>query len=546
MLLAVVGKLFQRQVLQYSYFAAIAKEEHIIKREVPADRGKIYVQDPQLKSLYPLATNVTLFALSVVPKQITTPELVASKLQPFLPDFNGEKLLGILESKALYAPPLKRKIGEKEAEAIRKLNLDGVYLVPEKYRYYPEGEMASHLLGFVNADRIGQYGVEAYFEKLLHGKDGLLQAELDAFQRQIALGERRSLLAEDGVDIVLTIDRAIQYVVEKKLKEAIEKYGATGGSVVVLEPKTGHILALASYPDFDPNRFNESKIESFTNPVVQMLYEPGSVMKIITMAAGIDLGVVSPSTTYNDPGEVKIEDRVIKNADKKAHGKRTMTQVLEKSLNTGAIYVVQKVGRLAFYRYLKNFGLTDPTGVELAGETKNNVLPPRRWSNVDLATMSFGQGIAITPLQLICATAAIANGGKLMKPHVVDRILYPSGPVAIGPDEVRQVVSSRTAQLVSAMMVRVVDAGYGKRAAVPGYRIAGKTGTAQIPAPGGYEEGASIGTFVGFGPVENPVFAMLTKIDRPTNVKFAESSAAPLFGEIAKFILQYYQVPPGR
>jgi len=522
MLLAVVGKLFQRQVLQYSYFAAIAKEEHIIKREVPADRGKIYVQDPQLKSLYPLATNVTLFALSVVPKQITTPELVASKLQPFLPDFNGEKLLGILESKALYAPPLKRKIGEKEAEAIRKLNLDGVYLVPEKYRYYPEGEMASHLLGFVNADRIGQYGVEAYFEKLLHGKDGLLQAELDAFQRQIALGERRSLLAEEGVDIVLTIDRAIQYVVEKKLKEAIEKYGATGGSVVVLEPKTGHILALASYPDFDPNRFNESKIESFTNPVVQMLYEPGSVMKIITMAAGIDLGVVSPSTTYNDPGEVKIEDRVIKNADKKAHGKRTMTQVLEKSLNTGAIYVVQKVGRLAFYRYLKNFGLTDPTGVELAGETKHNVLPPRRWSNVDLATMSFGQGIAITPLQLICATAAIANGGKLMKPHVVDRILYPSGPVAIGPDEVRQVVSSRTAQLVSA------------------------TGTAQMPAPGGYEEGASIGTFVGFGPVENPVFAMLTKIDRPTNVKFAESSAAPLFGEIAKFILQYYQVPPGR
>ncbi|HCL47851.1 TPA: hypothetical protein DHW58_02605, partial [Patescibacteria group bacterium] len=246
---------------------------------------------------------------------------------------------------------------------------------------------------------------------------------------------------------------------------------------------------------------------------------------------------------------VEVNDRTIKNSEPGAFGSQTMTQVLEKSLNTGAVFVIQKLGKYLFNKYLGQFGFTTPTGVELEGEVAAHIKNPKGLSDVDLATMSFGQGIAVTPVQLLAAIGAIANDGRLLQPHIVDRILYPSGAVSIDPTVVGQAISPQTAQLVSAMMVGVIENGHGKRAGVPGYWIAGKTGTAQIPGPGGgYLDGFgnTIGTFVGFGPVDNPRFVMVTRIDQPKDVQFAESSAAPLFGRIAKFLLDYWHVPPTR
>jgi len=551
MFFMVVSMLFERQVLQYRHFSAMAQQQHVSSQVVPAQRGKI-LTDEGNNELYPLATNVTLFALQVVPSQIKRPELAASKLMPFLAGSGIEEsdLIAKLSSKAKYLPPLKHKIGEEEAQQIADLDLAGVYLTPEQYRYYPEGTMAAQTLGFVNRDSAGQYGLEEYFNKELGGKAGMLEAEQDVFGQQIALGKREDVNPENGVDVVLTIDRAVQYYVEKALKEAVEQHQAEKGSVIVMDPKTGKIIAMASYPTFDPNNYNKELMESFVNMNTSEVYEPGSVFKVITMAAGIDAGLVAPSTTYTDIGQVEVSDRTIKNSDEAVHGVQTMTQVLEKSLNTGAVFVVQKLGKNLFRKYLDLFGFLKPSGVEVAGEVTTRVKELRNWSDVDLATMAFGQGIAVTPIQLLAAVGAIANDGKLLQPHLVDRILYPSGAVSVGPDVKGQAISPQTAQLVSAMMVGVVERGHGKKAGVSGYYIAGKTGTAQIPAPGGgYLPGGfgtTIGTFIGFGPVENPKFVMLTRIDKPKDAVFAESSAAPLFGKVAKFLLDYWRIPPTR
>ncbi len=546
LLAGIVVKLFQHQVINHSYYAALARSQHLTAETLPARRGEILVYDQELRENYPLATNVTLFSLYVVPKQIRYPELTVAKLQPFLPDWEEGALLEIFKSGKLYIPPLRRKMDETEAQKIRDLELPGVYITTESYRYYPEGTLAAHVLGFVNRDRFGQYGVEAFLEKELHGVDGFLRAEKDVAGQQIALGERRSLAPRDGLSVVLTLNRAIQYYAEKALKEAVVKFEAKQGSILVMDPRTGAIWAAAAYPTFDPNLYNTTPIELFTNPNVSAAYEPGSVFKVITMAGAIDAGLVSPYTTYVDSGSVQVLDRTIKNSEEKVYGEVNMTKVLEQSINTGAIFAVQKLGKQLFYKYLKDFGFTEKTGVELSGEVAGQVKTPREWSDVDLATMSYGQGIAVTPIQLLAATGAIANGGRLLQPHIISEILYPSGPVKIEPREIRQVISPQTAQILSAMMVNVVENGHGQRAAVPGYLIAGKTGTAQVPIPGGYSKTRTIGTFVGFGPVEAPRFVILTRIDEPKTVQFAESSAAPLFGQIAKFILDYLQIPPTR
>jgi len=548
-LMLITTKLVQHQIIEHAAFSTIAKEQHLANEEVPAKRGEVLVYDSELKDYYPLATNVSLYSLNIVPTQVRQPELTAAKLMPYLADTGVEEseLISKMRSNKVYIPPLRRRIEEVEAKEIRALDLDGVILRAEEYRYYPEDSLASHILGFVNRDQDGQYGVEGYLDKELSGVGGLAAVEQSSSGVQITIGNRKIITPEDGASVVLTINRAVQYYVEKKLKEYVDRFEATNGEVVIMEPSTGKIVAMASYPNFNPNYYSEYPLEDFVNGNISSVYEPGSVFKIITMAAGMDTGLVSPSTVYTDTGEVLVDDKIIRNSDLKAHGLQTMTEVLEKSLNTGAVYVVQKLGRYLFSKYLTSFGFGSATGLELDGEVGAPVRSTKDWAEVDLAAISFGQGIAVTPMQLVSAFGAVANQGNLMKPHVIDKILYPSGAVSVDPQTIRSVIKPQVAQLLSAMMVSVVQNGHGKQAGVPGYKIAGKTGTAQIPTPsGGYEAWDTIGTFIGFGPVDSPRFVMLTKIDRPQGMRFAESSAAPLFGDIAKFLLNYWQVPPDK
>jgi len=542
-------KLIEHQIFEYPHWSAAAREQHTISKTVPARRGKIFTDEKDDNSLYPLATNVKLFDLMIVPNQVRQPELVVSKLMPYLENVEESVLIEQASSDKLYIPPLKRKLTEEEAAEIDELNLSGVYLVPEEYRYFPEETLAAQVLGFVNRDGVGQYGLEGYFNEELGGKSGFLEAELDTFGQQIALGKRSTVDPKDGLDLVITIDRPLQYYVEKELKAAVEQYEAERGSVIIMDPKTGKVVAMAAYPTFDPNNYNREPIEFFTNMNISQVYEPGSVFKVVTMASALDAGLVSPGTTYMDVGEVEVNDRVIRNSDLSAHGLQTMSQVLEKSLNTGIVFVVQKLGKNLFNKYLSKFGFFQPTGIELDGEVASNVKGIRDWSDVDLATMAYGQGIAVTPIQLVAAVGAIANNGRRVQPHIVDRILYPSGAVSIDPVIAEEVISPQAAQLISAMMVNVIEKGHAKAAGVPGYHLAGKTGTAQMvnPRTGLYYDedwGTTIHNFIGFGPVEDPQFVMLTRLDKPKNVLYAAASAAPLFGKIAKFMLDYWRVPP--
>ena len=374
--------------------------------------------------------------------------------------------------------------------------------------------------------------------------------EKDVAGRWITLATRSLTPAQDGDDIYLTLDAAIQYKAQEVLKKTVAKHGAESGSVIVLNPKTGAVLALANYPDFDLNEYNKiSDPGIYSNKSLSADYEPGSVFKPITMAAALNEGKVNPETTYEDTGSVTVDDRTIKNSDLKANGVQTMTQVLEKSLNTGMVFVESKLGHEAFRKYIKKFRFGSPLGIELPSEAKGDTDNLNRRGDIWYATGSFGQGITVTPLQLITAYTAIANEGKLMKPYVVDRIVHPDKTEEkTFPDELETVLDPKTAAKVSAMLVNVVESGHGQKAAVNGYYIAGKTGTAQVPYKdrSGYDPTKNIGSFVGFGPVDNPAFLMLVRIDHPKDVRFAESTAAPAFGEIASFILNYLQIPPSR
>ncbi len=450
--------------------------------------------------------------------------------------------------------PIERNVDDERLAAVEALDLPGISYVREAARLYPEAKVSGHVIGFLGYDedgsRAGKYGIEGYFNKELGGQAGFLRSERDISGRLIAIGDRSIEPAVDGSDIVLTIDRTIQYVACSALQKAVAEHQADGGSVVILEPASGKVLAMCGVPDFDPNAYSKADdLNVFNNPAIFSDYESGSIFKPMTMAAALDSGAVTPSTVYEDPGAIQIDEFTIKNSDLQAHGLQTMTQVLEQSLNTGVIFAMRETGQETFANYVKAFGFGVPTGIELETEVSGDISSLDRGAEIFAATASFGQGITVTPLQMAAAYAAIANGGILKRPTIVEEIRHPDGTVEKQPAvDVRRVIEEKTASLLGAMLVSVIEHGHGKRAGVPGYYIAGKTGTAQVAKKdgAGYEQDISIGSFAGFGPVEHPKFVMVVRIDRPRDAPWAEATAAPLFGEIAAFLLQYFEVPPTR
>jgi cell division protein FtsI (penicillin-binding protein 3) len=355
--------------------------------------------------------------------------------------------------------------------------------------------------------------------------------------------------AQDGADLILTIDKTIQFQAENILDDTVTKNGADSGCVIVANPKTGAILAIAGYPDFNPNQYNLVTDPSvFNDEAVTGSYEPGSVFKAITMAAALDEGKVTPQTTYDDTGDVLVDGFHIHDSDNKAHGITTMTQVLDWSYNDGAVYAEQQLGNQDFLKYVNKFGFGQPTNIELPEAVGNLSSLNDNNIQVNFDTASFGQGITVTPMQVLQAYTAFANGGKMMKPYIVQSEVFPNGRVInTQPQVASQVISSQTASTIDAMLLDVVENGYGKEAGVPGYYVAGKTGTAQVAGPDGkYLVNDNIGTFVGFAPVTNPQFVMLMRIDHPRDASFAETTATPAWGKLAQFILNYDQIPPER
>ncbi len=444
-----------------------------------------------------------------------------------------------------------------ENEAELKLEGFGFSLAP--YRFYPENNIGAHILGFSsyddNEEQHGKYGLEGFFDQELFGKYGSVSAERGA-GGLVIVNDRQHVQQEDGSSLVLTIDRSAQFTSCRLLNEAVARYKALGGSVIIVNPKNGAILAMCSAPDFDPNNFQTvADIKVFNNPAVFDQYEPGSVFKAITMAAALDKEKVTPETTYQDAGQIMIKGwpKPIKNSDFETfggHGTTNMVKVLEQSLNTGAIFAMQQVGHSDFADYVERFGFGEKTGIELEGESTGDLrsITGLRVKDISAATASFGQGITVTPLQMAMSYAAIANGGELMKPYIVKEIIEPDGKrYETKPSVTRRVISERTATILTGMLVNVVEKGHSQKIKIPGYYIAGKTGTAQVAAANarGYSNRYNH-TFVGFAPAHNASFVILTKIDSPQTSRFAEGTAVPLAHDITKFLLNHWEIKQER
>ncbi|MBI5230206.1 MAG: penicillin-binding protein 2 [Candidatus Magasanikbacteria bacterium] len=553
---AILGRLFVLQVARHSEYVELQARRDAGLPIPIAPRGRILARD--IKSpdvVYPVAVDQDVFtvfidsyllreepggrvnkALVKDPKRVA--EIAAKKLE-----IDEKNVYQKLTVPVRAYQVLKRQVPLAAVEELKLENLQGINFEREQFRFYPEGALFGQVVGFYGFDAdqkpTGKYGVEGYLNHLLSGSNvaSISSTEKTPFALPSA--------ALKGFDVALTIDRTIQFAACGAIQKHMEEYKAKSATAVIMEVKTGAILALCNTPNFDPNKYKEvTDIGVFNNNAIFTPYEPGSVFKIITMAAALDTGKVTPETTFTDNGILRYGKFTIRNAAEKKYGVQTMTGVLKESINTGAVFAAEKVGQEAFKKYVDNFGFGAQTGIEMDTEVSGNISALNKKSDLNLATASFGQGFTATPLQLLSAYAAVANQGTLMKPHVVDYIIKPDGTVEKKqPEVVRQVISSRAAKLLTAMMVVVVKDGHGKKAQVPGYYVAGKTGTAQISdATGGY--GAKTNqTFIGFAPADNPVFAMLVKYEEPER-RFAEYTAVPVFGEIAKFLVNYLQIPP--
>lgn len=550
-MLVILARLASMQLLNNDKYLALAEGQRTGEQKLEPTRGEIQIWDSFNNLPYTVATSAEKIMVYANPSQVQNADEVAGKLAEIL-SLTKEEILPKISDPSKKYIVLKKDITEEEQTKVKEAAIAGISFDKETSRLYPERTLLAQLLGFVGyvGDvKQGSYGLELAYNNELAGTPGLLMEETDNAGRWIFGGKRDRVPAKDGDSILLTIDKTVQFKAEAVLKASVEKHSADSGSVVIMDPKTGAIVAMATYPSFDLN--NYSKVESpeiYLNQVTVGAYEPGSIFKPLTMAAAINEGKISPTTTFTDTGEVKVDEYTIKNSDQKSYGLQTMTQVLEQSLNTGTIFAKDSIGNAKFLEYVERFGFGKKTGFEVV-ESAGNLANLKGNIKVNYHTASFGQGISVTPLQIVQAFSAIANGGEMHSPYVVSKIIQSEGGLEeLGPNQGVQVISSKTASEVAAMMVNVVENGHGKQAAVPGYYIAGKTGTAQVPKKDGrgYEENNNIGSFIGFGPVEDPKFVMLVRINHPRTVKYAESTAAPAFGEIAQFLVQHYNIEPTR
>lgn len=559
----VIFRLLYWQVIAGEELRALGESQYRQTYEIHAKRGEIRTSDG-----FPLATNQTTHLIFAYKPNLTKQaNEIARALAPILaPSLSlqeettqsailanprvkeaYEQLYAKLSRNDVVWIPLVRNASADQKKAIDDLGFDGVGTEASYIRDYPEATMASRLLGFVGNDSAGNpqgyFGLEGFYDLELQGRPGVLRHETDAAGRPILIGNYEEIEAKDGRDIILHLNRAIQWIVEKRLKEGLTKYGAASGDVVVMEPTTGAVLAMASLPAYDPLHYSASLEDSYSNPVISETYEPGSTFKILVMAAALDTDAVTPETRCRScDGPVDIGGYTIRTWNNQYHPDVDMREVIQYSDNVGMVFVAQQLGVDRLYEYLTRFGMDGKTGIDLEEETDSILRPSDEWKPIDLATAAFGQGVAITGMQMVRAVAAIANGGVLMKPHVVSRVMGES-PITITPSSTRRVVQEETANIMKEMMVNAVENGEAKWAKPKGITVAGKTGTAQIPVAGHYDEEKTITSFVGFAPADDPKFVMLVRLREPESSPWGSETAAPLWFTISEDILEYYGVP---
>ena len=552
------------RLFYWQFIAQVTSSGEINSAQIiPASRGEIFTNDD-----FPIVADQEAFLLYAKPHEITkdsqelakvlAPSLISEKYATsgaaFLPDLQKQKeeevkqlqtnIFAHLADKNLFWVQLARKLPKDIKEKIQTLDISGLGFEKDKKRFYPEASMAAHLLGFVGLNKFGDdtgyFGLEGYYDQRLKGQPGRLGRDRDPLGFPILVGRYRTVEPKKGDSLKLSIDRTMQFIVEQKLEQAVEKYGAKEGTVIISDPKTGQIMAMATYPNYNPNLYQEYDGSQYKNPAIANTYEPGSVFKLITMASALDMSLVDPNTRCDIcSGPRQIAGYEISTWNKKYYPNSTMTEVIQHSDNVGISFVADKLGIDRFYEYILKFGFREKTGIDLQEEADGAIRNKKDWKGIDLVTSAFGQGIAVTPIQMVQAVQAIANRGVLISPKIVAKIIANSKEEIVKPGEKRQVISAKTAAQITEMMVNAVEKGEAKAFVPKGYRIAGKTGTAQIPLAGHYDPDKTIASFVGFAPANDPEFVMLVLFNQPSASIFGSETAAPTFFEIARELFNY-------
>ncbi len=555
---ALIIRLFYWQVIRAGQLSNEGRLQYKSEEKVAAKRGSILAQDGTW-----LATNTDTYLLFVMkPDLKESARSIANKLALIFinkddskDDYQknllseAQRIEGVITNTNAVWIPVKHKVEVQIKRNIEALGIAGVGFEPEESRFYPEASSSAQLLGFVGKDKEGNdkgyFGLEGYYDLTLSGKPGYIKRESNAAGIPILFGSSKEIDPVEGVDLTTNIDKTVQMVVERNLEKGVKDYGAKGGTVIVMDSSSGSIMAMASYPYYDPGKYWEYKSEDFKNPTISDGFEPGSIMKPIVMAAAIDAGAIKTDTICDIcDGPVKVEKYEIETWNKQYHPNSTMTDIIVNSDNVGMTFIGNKLGADKLYDYFSRFGFGKSTGVDLQGEVSPTLRPKNTWNIVDLATATFGQGVAVTPIQMVRAISVIANGGNLVKPEVVQKIGKEGWANVIKPENQGRVLSQTAAASVRDMMVQAIEKGESKWSAPAGFKIAGKTGTAQIPVAGHYDPTKTIASFIGFAPANKPKFAMLVTLSEPSTSQWGSETAAPLWFSIAKEMFPYLGIQP--
>jgi cell division protein FtsI (penicillin-binding protein 3) len=545
--LVLFGRLVYWQAWRHGDMVRLAASYHDDTLTLPAVRGRITDRNGAL-----LVSNTPVFSIFASPDQIAVKDRqnIGDQLGPLLQLTPDEVIAKLATTrKFIY---LGRRVSAAIAHQLDGLQLPGIGKIAETQRTYVDGAMpgtslAANLLGFTNDAGTGNYGVEGYYDRILGGQSGFEATVRDLANQPIILSDRQRRDPVNGMTLQLSLDSTIQVVAERALAEGVQKYQAESGSLVIMEPNTGRIVAWADVPTYNANDFASTPTAQFIDPLVSNLYEPGSVMKVVTLAGALDDHAITPDYRFNETGTAVVGGFAIHNWDNRAHGMVTMTQVLTNSLNVGAIRAQQMEGPDRFFQYLQRFGIGSRTGVDVAAETAAPLGDLAHWKASELATASFGQGVDTTPIEMLSAVNVIATGGNLVWPHVVDTVIDGQGVShPVHPRVLRQAISPRAAQQMQQMMVSVVEQGSGFAARIDGFKnlVAGKTGTASIPENGGYSKQDTIGSFIGYVPVDHPQFIMMVIVRKPKILFEGAYVAAPIFKTVASALITQWQIAP--
>jgi cell division protein FtsI/penicillin-binding protein 2 len=539
----IVGRLFYWQIVKAEMLSDLARSQYSGAIKTFPKRGEIKTSDG-----FPIVANKVSYLLFANPTEIKDKNQMIQTLSALLDITKASVSAQLLQDKLWV--PIESGIDPKEKEMIGNMKLPGLGFEERFARFYPEASVAANLVGFVGRDDQGQSkgygGLEGFYDRLLKGKEGYSIQLHDALGRPIITKDEQMNGGLDGSNLLLSLDRSIQYLAEQKLRDSIEKYGASGGIIGIMDPQTGDILAMTSSPSFAPEKYWEYDENLYKNQFITNTYEPGSTLKPIVMSSAMDAGLIMPETKCDIcGGAVTVSGYDLHTWNDKYYKDTSMIQVIQHSDNTGMVFVAQKLGVDRMINYLTKFGLGKLTDIDLQGEVAPSLKPRNAWYDVDLATTGFGQGISVTPIELLSAFSALANGGRIMQPRVVTAFEKPDGELTKIPAKVKRTpISEKTAKIMTEILVNAVEKGEAQWTKLKGYRIAGKTGTASIPLKGKYDLSSTIASFIGYAPAEKPKFIMLVILEKPTTSIYAAETAAPLFFDLARDLLSYYGIPP--